>query len=134
VTLRPPAAVALSFVDCINRGDLDGLVALMTDSHALIVFGEPPLAGREANREAWQGYFTAYPDYVIYPRQIAWDGSAVAIMGSTTGSHLGLADDVELDLTLIWVAEVEDARVAAWRLLEDTPTNRRSNGLSPRIE
>lgn len=32
-TPLPPLAVTLSFVDCINRGDLDRLAELMTDDH-----------------------------------------------------------------------------------------------------
>ena len=124
MTSRLPADVALAFVDCINRRDVDGLAALMTESHSLVVFNEPPLTGRDANRDAWQGYFTAYPEYLIYPRRIAANGDAVAIMGNTTGSHLGLSDEEELALTLIWVADVEDGKVSAWRLLEDTAENR----------
>ena len=114
----------MSFVECINRRDLEALTSLMTESHSLVVFNEPPLTGRDANREAWQGYFAAYPEYLIYPRQIASNGNAVAIMGSTTGSHLGLPDDEEMAVTLIWVADVEDGKVDAWRLLEDTAENR----------
>jgi hypothetical protein len=41
----PPTAVALGFIDCINRGDLDGLVALMSDDHRLEIFDEPPVVG-----------------------------------------------------------------------------------------
>jgi hypothetical protein len=40
----------VSFIDCIDRRDLSGLVDLMTDDHTLIVLDEEPLAGRDANR------------------------------------------------------------------------------------
>src|SRR5437879_7304426 len=43
---RPPVAVVVSFVDCINRGDVDGLAALMTEDHELRVFDEAPLSGQ----------------------------------------------------------------------------------------
>lgn len=65
-TPLPPIAATVSFLDCINRGDLDGLAALMTDDHTLIVLDEPPLVGRQANRDAWYGQFTAFPNYVIH--------------------------------------------------------------------
>src|SRR5438270_14038529 len=123
---RPPVAVAISFVDCINRGDVDGLADLMTDDHRLCVFDERPLAGKAANVEAWRGYASSWPDYVIYPHRIAAPATGtVAIFGHTTGSHLGLPDEVEVTQTLIWVAEVTAGKVRAWRLVEDSPANRR---------
>jgi len=127
---RPPVAVAISFIDGINRGDVDGLAELMTDDHQLCVFDEPPLVGKAANVEAWRGYASSWPDYVIYPERIsALAAGTVAILGHTTGSHLGLPDAVEAEQTLIWVAEVGGSKVSTWRLVEDTPANRSSYGL-----
>ena len=68
---RPPIAVAISFVDAINRCDLAALGALMTEDHVLVVFDEPALSGRAANVDAWQGYMAAYPSYVIHPHVLA---------------------------------------------------------------
>ena len=67
----------------------------MTDDHALDVFDEPPVVGRPANFEAWRGCVNSFPDYVIYPHRIALSGDTVAILGHTTGSHLGLPDEEE---------------------------------------
>jgi hypothetical protein len=53
----------------------------------------------------------------------------VAVLGHTTGSHLGLSDEDEQQLTLIWIAEISDGAVRAWRLLEDSPENLRTTGL-----
>ena len=126
---RPPVASVLSFIDCINRGDLAGLDRLITDDHQLQVFEEPPLEGRAANVEAWQGYFASFPDYVIHPRRVAELDGRVAVLGHTTGSHLGLADEVERGLTLIWVAEVAQGRLRHWELVEDSEDSRRQLGL-----
>lgn len=125
----PPVAVALSFVDRINNGDLDGLLALMARDHRLEVFDEDAVVGREANAAAWRGYLDAFPRYVIYPRRIAGDGAVVAILGHTTGSHLGLPDAEERKRTLIWVAHVRNDGIERWRLIEDTPAHRRQLGL-----
>jgi ketosteroid isomerase-like protein len=43
--------VVASFVDCINRRDLDGLGALMSDDHLMVVFGNEPIQGRAASLE-----------------------------------------------------------------------------------
>ncbi len=131
---RPPIAAAISFIDCINRRDLDGLVRLMADGHRLNVFDEAPVVGRDANARAWDGYFRSFPNYVIHPRHLAVRGHQVAILGHTTGSHLGLPDDQESRETLIWVADTADGRLTAWRLVADTPNNRRALGLEGECE
>ena len=125
----PPVAAVLSFIDCINRTDLDGLCALMSDDHRLLVLDEPPLVGRDANRAAWEGYFSSFPDYVVYPRHISADGPRVAVVGATTGSHLGLPDEEELQLGVIWVAEVAGGRLSLWQVADDTPEARRRHGM-----
>jgi len=55
----------LAFVNCINHGDLPGLVSLMSDDHRLQVFDETPVTGRDDNERAWSGYFEAFPSYLI---------------------------------------------------------------------
>jgi hypothetical protein len=121
--------VVLAFVDCINRGDADGLGRLMTLDHELKVFDEAPLVGREANVAAWRGYADGFASYRIYPHRTAEQHGTVAVLGHTTGSHLGLADDEESRLTLIWLAAVQDGALRSWRLIEDTPANRHQFGL-----
>jgi hypothetical protein len=101
----------------------------MTDDHHLDVFDEAPLVGRDANIQAWRGYAQTFPRYVIYPEQIAALHGVVAVLGYTTGSHLGLADDQEMIRRLIWRAEVTAGRLSAWQLIEDTSHARDSYGL-----
>ena len=47
-----PVPTVISFIDCINRGDLDGLGRLMAQDHRLNVLDERPLVGRSPNIEA----------------------------------------------------------------------------------
>lgn len=131
VTRRPlpPIAAVVSFIDRINHGDVPGLADLMTDDHRLVVLDEVPVVGREANRTAWQGYASAYPDYVIYPHEIVERDGRVAVVGHTTGSHLGLPDEDETRLTVIWLAEVRAGRLASWQIVQDTPAARDGFGL-----
>lgn len=96
----------------------------MTEDHTLVVLDEQPLVGRDANREAWRGYLSSFPTYVIHPRALATVGNTVAVLGTTTGSHLGLADEEEMRLDVIWVAEVIDRRVSVWRIAEDSSATR----------
>jgi len=125
----PPLAAVLSFIDCINRADLDGVCVLMSEDHRLVVLDEPPLVGRDANRDAWKGYFSSFPEYVIYPRHISAVGPRVAVVGATTGSHLRLPDEEELRLGVIWLAEVHGGVLSSWQIAEDTPEARRRYGV-----
>jgi SnoaL-like protein len=120
----------ISFIDCINRGDADGLGRLMTDDHELVVFDEEALRGKPASVEAWKGYEAAFPRYGIYPRAVTEPRPGwVAVLGNTTGSHFGLTDLEERALTLIWLAEVRNGQLRCWRLLGDTPDRRSELGL-----
>lgn len=98
----------------------------MTDDHALKIEDEPPVVGREANRNAWRGYMESFPRYVIYPERIVVEGARVAILGFTTGSHLGLPDEEECSLPVIWVAEARDGKLGSWAVVEDSPATRTS--------
>lgn len=130
MTKPPPVALALSFIDCINRCDLATLSDLLSADHRLEVFDEVPLIGRQANTVAWSGYLEEFPGYVIYPRRIAERGASVAILGHTAGSHLGLSDEDERKLTLIWLADTRDGYVTRWKLIEDNTENRGAWGLA----
>ncbi|WP_285748670.1 nuclear transport factor 2 family protein [Lentzea sp. NBRC 105346] len=126
----PALATTLSFVDRINHTDLAGLAELMHPDHRLLVMDVPPVVGRDANVEAWRGYFTAFPEYVIHPRLFVPDGNRVAVFGATTGSHLNLADDEELALGVIWLAEVSDGLVTVWQVRDDSQALRQDLGIS----
>jgi hypothetical protein len=125
----PPVAAVVSFIDAVNRGDLDRLAALMHVDHRLVVLDEEPVVGRAANIRAWHGYLSSFPAYVIYPRHIAGDGSRVAVLGTTTGSHLGLPDEEERRLNVIWLAEVDAGALLLWEVAEDTPDTRERAGI-----
>jgi ketosteroid isomerase-like protein len=126
----PPVVAVIGFIDRINRGDIAGLGDLMTEDHQLLLFEEEPVVGKQANISAWQGYARMCPDYVIYPHQIAERDGLVAVLGHTTGSHLRLPDEEEARETLIWLAEVRDGALGTWRLVEDSPQNRREYGFA----
>jgi hypothetical protein len=125
----PPVAAVISFIDGINRGDVDHLAALLADHHRLHVFDEPPLEGRSASIDAWRAYTSSYPEYVIYPDRVVARSAEVVVLGHTTGSHLDLADEQESGLTLLWRAIVTEGRLNLWQLMTDTPGRRTEFGL-----
>jgi hypothetical protein len=66
----PAVAAVISFIDAINRGDVERLGELMTEEHHLDVFDEAPLRGKAANVDVWHGYASAFPTYVISPHEL----------------------------------------------------------------
>lgn len=126
----PEVAVVVSFIDAINHGDVERLAALMAPDHCLQVLDEAPLDGKDANVAAWHGYASSFPHYVIHPHRIgrAHDG-AVVVLGHTTGSHLGLPDEEEAGVTVIWRALVRDGLLTRWEIIEETPPARTKLGL-----
>ena len=51
-------------------------------------------------------------------------GADVLVLGSTTGSHLGLPDQEERQLKVIWRATVHEGLLTQWQIIEDTPEQR----------
>jgi BirA family transcriptional regulator, biotin operon repressor / biotin---[acetyl-CoA-carboxylase] ligase len=111
-TARPARVVAASFLDCINRGDVEGLGRLMSDEFELRLPGSGPVRGREACLRAW-------PRYAIGVQRITEQGGSVAILGHRSGSPG----------TLIWLAAVADGAVLSWQVIEDTAEARSRLGL-----
>jgi len=54
----------------------------------------------------------------------------VLVLGSTTGSHLGLPDQEERELPVIWRTTVRDGLLVLWQVIEDTPGQRAFLGLT----
>jgi hypothetical protein len=123
--------VALCFVERINRADLDGLAALMTEDHRFVDLTGDVEQGRDHMRDGWADYFRICPEYMIHIARISVQGSIVALQGRTTGSHLGLARADEFrDEPVIWLASVRDDLVAEWCLIADTAEARSVWGLA----
>ena len=115
--------VAERFNDCINRQDLAGLVALMTEDHAFTDAEGNTIVGRDACRAAWEGFFAAFPDYRNVFESVRTDGDATTIAGRSVCSEPALAGPA------LWSATIRDGLVAGWRVLYDTEENRSALGL-----
>ena len=110
--------VATNFNSRINARDLDGLVRLMTDDHTFVDTEGATVIGRAACREAWQGFFEAYPDYRNLVATIGANGNLVTMVGRSECSQ------AELDGPALWSAHIRGDQVAEWRVHHDTAENR----------
>lgn len=73
-----------------NTHDPGRVAAWYTEDCSVIdVAIATPLAGRQAVRSMFEGYFRAFPDLEIVPEDIVIDDNRVALFWSATATHLG---------------------------------------------
>jgi uncharacterized protein (TIGR02246 family) len=117
-----PEAVARTFADAINRQSAGELAELMTEDHVFIDSLGARVAGREAMRTGWTGYFRMVPDYSVAVTETYSAGSVVILLGTAQGT---LAVDGRLlpenrwQTPAAWRAEIRGAQVAGWRVYAD---------------
>jgi ketosteroid isomerase-like protein len=108
-----PKAITLKFIDRINSGDPDGLMALQTDDFTFTSYSEEVYVGKDG----WHDYFSSYPKYKIHVEKLITSGNGVAVIGHTTGCHVG--PKIEEKWTILWTAQVRNGLIAEWRIYSD---------------
>ena len=117
-------AIVLSFNDCINARDLDGLSQWMTDDNVFIDTAGAAVSGKPACLGAWQSFFAAFPDYRNVFDRIQSAENIVVASGRSHCSEARLAGPG------LWRATIGDARIREWRVYNDTKDTRRTLGLT----
>lgn len=93
---------------------LNGLISLQTED-----FTFTDMSGNvERGRQGWHYYFSDFPEYTIYVKNVFTSGNGVAIIGKTTGSHV--LPEIEEKETVLWTAEIRNGLVSQWRIYTDT--------------
>ena len=115
-----PDQIAAAFNEAINARDIDALRALMADGHTFVDSAGTVLEGTERVVAAWRGFFDAFPDYRNeWAEEIPIRDGLIAVGRSVC------ATEPALDGPAIWKAKIAGGKVTEWRVLEDTPANRR---------
>jgi len=114
--------VSLGFVDRINRDDVGGLVALMTEDHRFVDALGQEVRGREQMEKGWLGYFAWFPNYSIKVDDVMSNGNIVAMFGAAQGTYSGkenLLAEAHWEIPAAWKAVVCNERVSEWRVYAD---------------
>lgn len=112
----------LTFVENINKHDVNSLIGLLAPGHRFIDMGGEIETNRDQLKKAWKTYLETFPDYQIYVRQIFKDEDTIYLLGHTTGSHLNLPDEKEFHGEgVIWISKVRDGQLSLWQLINDSP-------------
>jgi len=115
-------SVAHAFVRAINRQDVDGIVALMSEDHHFIDSLGNLTEGREKMRKGWEMYFRMVPDYTVAIEETLCDGPVVVMLGTAQGTY---SSDGTLKPENKWTtptalrAFIEEQKVTEWRVFCD---------------
>lgn len=111
--------IVLQFNEYINKQNLDGLAALMTDDHTFIDSANNIIHGKEKMLEAWSRFFELFPDYRNIFESFELQNDFIVI----TGHYI--CSDKQLNGPALWTARVKDNKVAEWRVYKDTSESRK---------
>jgi ketosteroid isomerase-like protein len=118
-----PGEIVTRFNEAINRGDLEGLGALMTDDHTFTDAEGAQVVGKSNCVAAWRGFFEEFPDYRNHFSEVIPRDDRVVVIGYSTCSV------AVLDGPALWTAQVAAGKVARWQVYEDTPALRAELGI-----
>jgi len=116
---RADLDVVVAFNAAINRRDLVALTALMAHDHRFVDAAGSVVSGEPACRQAWAGFFAAFPDYRNVFDTVDWRDGRVVAVGRSECSVAALRG------AAVWTAIVVDGLVAEWRV--EDPLGRASH-------
>jgi ketosteroid isomerase-like protein len=112
------------FNECINKRDIEGLIALMTEDHVFIDRNDDRHEGKDYMSKGWKIFFRDFPEYRNTFLRIQSVDDLEVMIGYAEWTSGGERAHV------IWTAKIRDDLVAEWRVLEDTEANREHFGLT----
>lgn len=107
--------VVTRFMAAINAHDLAAMAGLMSADHQFIDSLGQVVAGKDAVREAWQGYFAFCPDYWISADQVFHQRDRVAVFGAAGGT-IGMRP---WRVPAAWLARAGEGCVTSWQVFAD---------------
>jgi hypothetical protein len=116
-----PESTVRSFIRRINTHDPEGLVRLCTPGHIFTDSLGGCLVGRAALLQAWQAYFSLFPNYRIRVSRLFASGSFVAVFGSAGGTLAGAKNPLASSWSIpaAWRAVIRHGLLAQWQVFAD---------------
>jgi ketosteroid isomerase-like protein len=108
--------IARQMIACVNRGDDEGLAALVADDVAYFPYGDSPLHGREQVLQYVRSWTEAFDRYAYESSQYVEVGDCVVISGRTVAR--GRGSGVELTSDDAWVIRFRDGEAIECREYE----------------
>lgn len=115
-------SIVLRFVKAINDHDVNGLIDLMSDDHTFIDAMDNKSVGIKGMKEAWEGYFELFPDYLIEISDITENESVTGLFGYVNATYKNLTNGPGTNFwrtPAAWKAIVENSKVKHWQVYCD---------------
>ena len=107
------------FIAAINRQDVEGIYALMSDDHVFVDAHGNQMKGKDTMKEGWKGYFGWFPNYTIEVDQAFAQGDTISIFGSAQGNYLN-KPEAHFKIPAAWKVMVKKGKIAHWQVYADT--------------
>lgn len=110
------------FVSRINDHDVEGVVALCSESLILTLASGRPVRGLPAARDEWTRIFARWPGYRITIREMMTKRGVVGIFGTEGWWTNGTSGDeapTRHEVPAAWEVRVARRRVSEWRVYAD---------------
>ncbi len=117
-------SIVHAFNDCINKQDIKGLSALMAENHCFIDRDGEAFGPKVALVAGWKQFFKDFPKYRNTFEKLEVTDNLVAVRGYAYWNEEEPFDPV------IWTGTIEDELISEWRVLEDSPKNRKKYNLN----
>jgi ketosteroid isomerase-like protein len=128
------ARTALKFVNEVNRHDIEGLLAMLSDDHLFVDALGQEVRGRERLRETWRTYFDMFPDFHLAVKEWFQNGRVVAMFGTASGT-LAVGPDLPAEnrwrVPAAWRAMVRDQQITHWQVFADNEPVRKLRATRP---
>ena len=120
-----PREIVELFVSYLNTKNLEGLSWLMCDTYSFTNLRGKKETGKETGIKSWERLFLRFPDFRCEISDIDAEDNTVTLQGY---SHCPSSS--YLDGKMLWRAQVDDKKIAEWRMYYDTSKNRKLLKLS----
>lgn len=110
-------AIVRNVIARINAHDAHGLLALCAPDHVFIDSLGARLSGPPQLEQAWNRYFSLFPDYRIEVDTIVSDGPVVLMSGWVSATIPGAGTPWRIPAA--WRAVLANGQVAEWQVYAD---------------
>jgi hypothetical protein len=107
-------SIVIRFVKAINDHDLFEIVNLMAEDHTFIDAMGNKSVGKKGMKEAWDGYFQLFPDYLIEISDLTENESVIGLYGYVNATYKNLTNELNSNFWRIpgaWKAIVENSKI-----------------------
>ncbi len=114
---KSSAATVREFIARVNAHDARAIVELCTPDHVFIDSLGARLSGLAHLEQAWVGYFSIFPDYLVEIEALVSRDALVLLSGWASATHRGSGRAWRIPGA--WRALVSGALIAEWQVFAD---------------